>query len=110
MHCDIVVAANNDGDGRLYLVGGNVLQGVTLRVLPLNRSGMIWALPRRTQGATDCVPGNQTVCSFNRQDWVAMLKLKPLPAPAGTLLLPGAQPQCCTQCPLPMPSDLKRCP
>ena len=46
MHCDIVVAANPGGDGRLYLVGGNVLQGVTMRVLPLNRGGAIWGLPQ----------------------------------------------------------------
>lgn len=111
MHCDIVVAANTDGDSRLYLVGGNVLQGVTLRVLPLNREGVIWGLPRRIGPPGDCQPGNESVCSFNRQDWVALLKLKPLPAPSGALVLPvPAQPQCCTQCPLPMPADLKRCP
>lgn len=112
MHCDIVVAANADGDSRLYLVGGNVLQGVTLRVLPLNRNGMIWGLPRRLGAPDTCQPGNESVCSFNRQDWVALLKLKPLPAPSGALVLPGAptQPRCCTQCPLPMPVDLKRCP
>jgi len=112
MHCDIVVAANADGDSRLYLVGGNVLQGVTLRVLPLNRNGVIWGLPRRLGAPADCQPGNESVCSFNRQDWVALLKLKPLPAPVGTLVLPPVQPQqeCCTQCPLPMPADLKRCP
>lgn len=110
MHCDIVVAANPGGDGRLYLVGGNVLQGVTMRVLPLNRSGAIWGLPRRTANPGNCQPGNEAACSFNRQDWVALLKLKPLPAPRGTLPLPGLQPQCCTQCPLPMPENLKRCP
>ena len=113
MHCDIVVAANTGGDGKLYLVGGNVLQGVTMRVLPLNRSGMIWGLPRKASNPVDCQPGNAAACSFNRQDWVAMLKLKPLPAPTGPLPLPGTQPQsqeCCTQCPLPMPADMKRCP
>jgi len=112
MHCDIVVAAHTDGDSRLYLVGGNVLQGVTLRVLPLNRNGVVWGLPRRSDTPADCQPGNETVCSFNRQDWVALLKLKSLPAPVGTLVLPAVQsPQeCCTQCPLPMPDGLKRCP
>ena len=112
MHCDVVVAANPDGDGRVYLVGGNVLQGVTLRVLPLNRNGLIWGLPRRTGVPADCRPGNESMCSFNRQDWVALLKLKALPAPGDALLLPTtpAQPPCCTQCPLPMPADLKRCP
>jgi len=112
MHCDIVVAANTDGDSRLHLVGGNVLQGVTLRVLPLNRNSVIWGLPRRMGVQSDCGPGNESVCSFNRQDWVALLKLKPLPAPSDMLVLPTVppQPRCCTQCPLPMPPDLKRCP
>ncbi|HEY5970725.1 MAG TPA: DUF2272 domain-containing protein [Pseudoxanthomonas sp.] len=110
MHCDIVVAANPGGDDRLYLVGGNVLQGVTMRVLPLNRGGAIWGLPRRTGIPGGCQPGQEAACSFNRQDWVALLKLKPLPAPRGMLPLPGAQPQCCTQCPLPMPENLRRCP
>jgi hypothetical protein len=110
MHCDIVVAANPGGDGKLYLVGGNVLQGVTMRVLPLNRSGAIWGLPRRAISPGGCQPGNEAACSFNRQDWVALLKLKRLPAPSGMLPLPGVQPQCCTQCPLPMPVNVRRCP
>lgn len=111
MHCDIVVAASR-GEGKLYLVGGNVLQGVTMRVLPLNRNGLIWGLPRKSSNPGDCQPGNEAACSFNRQDWVALLKLKPLPAPSGPLPLPGPSPrqQCCTQCPLPMPANMKRCP
>jgi hypothetical protein len=48
MHCDIVVAANAGGDGRLYTVGGNVLQGVTMRTLHLNRNGADLGLPRKT--------------------------------------------------------------
>lgn len=112
MHCDIVVAADAERASRLYLVGGNVLQGVTLRVLPLNRKGLIWGLPHRTNPAPDCRPGNEAGCSFNRQDWVALLKLKKLPVPVGPLLPPG-QPvpvRCCTLCPLPMPPDMRRCP
>lgn len=111
MHCDIVVAANPGGDRRLYLVGGNVLQGVTMRVLPLNRKGALWGLPHRTDFAEDCRPGNETACNFNRQDWVALLKLKPLPAPAGAMPVSGpSAPQCCTRCPLPMLENLRRCP
>lgn len=110
MHCDIVVAAN-PAQGKVYLVGGNVLQGVTLRVLPLNRTGVIWGLPRRIADPAACGPGSEGACSFNRQDWVALMKLKPLPAPVGPEPpLPNASPRCCTQCPLPMPADLQRCP
>ena len=64
---------------------------------------------RRTGGEDDCRPDNEAACNFNRQDWVALLKLKPLPAPSGPLPLPGTQPhsqQCCNQCPLPMPADM----
>ena len=111
MHCDIVVAVSPGGDGKLYLVGGNVLQGVTMRMLPLNRNGMLWGLPHRTELVADCRPGNEAACSFNRQDWVALLKLKSLPAPIGPMSLPpAAPPQCCTQCPLPMPPSMQRCP
>lgn len=112
MHCDIVVAAGAGSDSRLYLVGGNVLQGVTMRVLPLNRKGLIWGLPRRGPVPADCRPGHEAGCSFNRQDWAALLKLKPLPAPAAAMPLPDAPPAvtCCTQCPLPMPANLRRCP
>ncbi|MDQ2702216.1 MAG: DUF2272 domain-containing protein [Pseudomonadota bacterium] len=74
MHCDIVIGHARDGQD-LYLVGGNVLQGVTLRILPLNRKGRLWSLPRGP--TTACSPGRQEACSFNRQDWAALLKLKP---------------------------------
>ena len=111
MHCDIVVAANTGGDGRLHLVGGNVLQGVTARTLNLNRIGLLWTLPRRTLPA-NCSPDAEAACNFNRQDWVALLKLKPLPAPTSPLpSLPATAPQaCCVQCALPMPPDMHRCP
>ncbi|QSX77719.1 DUF2272 domain-containing protein [Agrilutibacter solisilvae] len=109
MHCDIVVAASPGGDHRLYLVGGNVLQGVTMRVLNLNRQGLPWGLPRRTGGESECRPDNEDACNFNRQDWVALLKLNPLPAPTRAISLPSTQPACCTACPLPMPEGMRRC-
>ena len=49
-HCDIVVAANVGGDRTLYLVGGNVLNTVMMRKLPLDASGRL--LP----GPTPLVP------------------------------------------------------
>ncbi|RDZ28476.1 DUF2272 domain-containing protein [Lysobacter silvisoli] len=106
MHCDI--AASIDG-GRLYLIGGNVLQGVTLRELSLNRSGLLWALQRRGSVPADCRPGHEAGCSFSRQDWAVLLKLKPMavstPAPQ---LMPARD--CCDVCPLPLPEGLRRCP
>jgi len=104
MHCDIVVAANAGGDGMLYTVGGNVLQGVTLRTLHVNRKGALWNLPRKTGTPVVCRAGASGACNFNRQDWVALLKLEPKSPP------PAATPACCTLCPLPMPAGMQRCP
>jgi hypothetical protein len=104
MHCDIVVSTDAT---HARLVGGNVLQGVTMRMLPLNRLGKFWSLPRRTGGEPDCGPDNATACNFNRQDWVALLKLNPsanVPLPAST---PTA---CCVVCMLPMAPGVRRCP
>lgn len=119
MHCDIAVGTSRDG-AYLYLVGGNVLQGVTLRQLPLNHRGAFWSLPRGSTG--DCAPGNESGCSFNRQDWVALLKLRPqaelaaLPPPVPVVLpvAPGSAPaqapmqQCCVACVV--GSGVPRCP
>ncbi|RXR03414.1 DUF2272 domain-containing protein [Pseudoxanthomonas composti] len=77
MHCDIVVAANPGGDSTAYLVGGNVQQAVTMRLLPLNRKGAFWGLLQRNSGGAPCTPDNEAACNFNRQDWAVLLKLKP---------------------------------
>lgn len=119
MHCEIVVAANPGGDGKLHLVGGNVLQGVTKRELHLNRNGMLWSLPRRADGPSLCGPGNAAACSFNRQDWTALLKLKPMPMPApmppqAAGLPPPAPassrpPACCLKCGPEVTPEVPRC-
>ncbi|GAB1594931.1 DUF2272 domain-containing protein [Lysobacter claricitrinus] len=107
MHCDIVVSTANN---RARLVGGNVLQGVTMRVLPLNRLGKFWALPHRSGGEAECDPGLPSACNFNRQDWVALLKLNPSAnVPLSSPLTPTPT-RCCTVCMLPMPPDMRRCP
>lgn len=107
MHCDVVVAANPDNDATAYLVGGNVQQGVTLRMLALNRNGLLWGLPQRSEGQPPCAPDNESGCNFNRQDWAVLLKLKPAPqlarlppppAPAPALPALPAAPSCCVNC------------
>ena len=103
MHCDIVVAID---DGKLYAVGGNVLQGVTMRTLHVNRTGALWNLPHRGTMAVACTPNASAGCTFNRQDWVALLKL----APRATAPAPVPATRCCTLCPLPMPANMQRCP
>ena len=117
MHCEIVVAANPGSDSTAYLIGGNVQQGVTMRLLPLNRNGEFWSLPQRVDGGAPCSPDNAEACNFNRQDWAVLLKLK---SPAALAQLPGAVPptnsimpqapapqNCCVNCVL--GSDVPRC-
>jgi len=90
-HCEVVIAANMGGDRTLYLIGGNVMNTVALRKLSLDRSGRI-ELPPAKAGAGDgvdlgCTPGREEECSFNRQDWAALLKLvatAPATVPMGT--------------------------
>lgn len=118
MHCDIVVAATGGANAKVYLVGGNVQQAVTMRVLDLNSSGRIWGLPMRTDGDVECSPDTPVACNFNRQDWAVLLKLKPqaelaklgpvqppsfLPSADGT---PGQA--CCVNCVV--GSGIPRCP
>ena len=82
MHCDIVVAAT---PGELaYLVGGNVQQSVTMRMLRLDAQGRFADLPQRTALDPPCSPDAPLLCNANRQDWVALLKLN---APSSTDLI-----------------------
>ena len=97
MHCDVVVDAGSDGNA--YLIGGNLLQSVTMRILPLNRSGQFWGLPQGD--STYCSPLNREACSFNRQQWTTLLKRKPgLPMRGMPSLSPQAPPSqaCCVHC------------
>ena len=96
-HCEVVVSANLGGDQTLYLVGGNVMNTVAMRLLPLDRNGRIELPPPRERSNTgvelSCSPGREEECSFNRQDWAALLKLTAAPAAAATATqLPPRQP------------------
>lgn len=120
MHCDIVVAANPGNDGKVYLIGGNVQQGVTMRLLRVNRNGNFWSLPQRFGGEVPCSPDTEASCNFNRQDWAVLLKLKspstlaqlpraaPVPGLPGAMPTPTQQQACCTTCIL--GSGVPRCP
>ena len=107
MHCEVVTG---DGNARVaYLVGGNVLQSVTLRMLALNRNGRFWNLPRGSD--IGCSPNNEAACSFNRHDWVVLLKLKPSLRAVPVTPIPGRpvhQTECCVQCVV--GSGVPRCP
>ena len=117
MHCEVVAAANPGNDSTVYLIGGNVQQAVTMRLLATNRSGLLWALPRRTGSEPDCSPDTVAACSFSRQDWAVLLKLKPtqalalLPPPLPMLSSPvRAQQACCVNCVLGAVPPVPRCP
>ena len=118
MHCDIVVAANPGGDSRAYLVGGNVQQAVTMRVMNLNATGRFWNLPMRTQGDVPCTPDSPAACNFNRQDWAVLLKLKSpeqlASMPAARILPPprasSSALNCCVRCVLGAVPEIPRCP
>jgi hypothetical protein len=75
-HCDIVVASNLDRDSKLYAIGGNVMQGVTMRKLRLNAKGRL-SLPLRrdSDGGRGFDPRDESTENMNRQDWAALLKL-----------------------------------
>lgn len=116
MHCDIV-AAVEQGGGTAYLVGGNVQQGVTMRLLSVNRLGRFWALPQSSGADPKCSPDSAKSCNLNRQDWAVLLKLKPpaelaqLPhfmAPVPATMAPKRALQCCVNCVLGEP--IPRCP
>lgn len=115
MHCDFVVGTDS---GHAYTVGGNVQQAVTLRMLNLNANGQLWGLPQRGSDSVACSPDQEAACSFNRQDWAVVLKLKSQDelarlGPVTPRLLPQqnqgpAQPGCCENCVL--GSGIPRCP
>ncbi len=118
MHCDIVVAANPNNDQLAYLVGGNVQQGVTLRMLRLAPNGYFADLPARSPSDPECSPDQPRACNSNRQDWSVLLKLRPASAlaqlpppyvPPPSTFFPGAPAQqCCVNCVV--GSGIPRCP
>lgn len=98
-HCDIVVGR----DRELRLVGGNVLNGVTMRKLKLDVQGRA-VLPRPVSAnyeygdsgaySAACSPSNEAACDFNRQNWAVLLKLKPgLGGPTTATGVPAVMPR-----------------
>lgn len=98
-HCDIVVGR----DRELRLVGGNVLNGVTMRKLKLDVQGRA-VLPRPVSAnyeygdsgaySAACSPSNEAACDFNQQNWAVLLKLKPgLGGPTTATGVPAVMPR-----------------
>lgn len=112
MHCDIVVGL---APGRqAYLVGGNVQQAVTLRLLRLAPNGHFANLPIRSADDPECSIDAPAGCDLNRANWAVLLKLKSaaelakLPPPPPPLMQPAPASQCCVYCVL--GSGVPRCP
>lgn len=78
-HCDVVVASNPGGNRTLYAIGGNVLNTVTLRLMPVDAQGAL-ALP--PHDPSPCSPSHLRACHFNQRDWAILLQLKDGPSPA----------------------------
>ncbi|ALR07840.1 DUF2272 domain-containing protein [Xylella fastidiosa] len=76
-HCDIVVAANVNGDRTLHLIGGNVSNTVMMRKLPLDRKGRLQLSRLQLHQDQECTPAQENNCNSNRGDWAALLKLRP---------------------------------
>ena len=74
-HCDIVVGVDLDGDSKLYTIGGNLMQTVMMRKLPLNASGR-FVPPAATAADAPCRMNEERACSLNAKAWVALLKLR----------------------------------
>lgn len=86
-HCDLVVASNPGGNRTVYAIGGNVLNAVTLRLLPLDARGALEPMPDSGQA---CSPGQPQACNFNQRDWSVLLQLRA--SPPATLALPPPTP------------------
>jgi len=109
MHCDIVVGA---GNGQAQLIGGNVLDAVSMRLLPLTPGGQFAGLAQRALDDPSCSPDALVFCNANRQDWAVLLQLRPASELAGLVpsmglygmpppvpATPSPQPApCCVEC------------
>lgn len=77
-HCDIVVRVDSDAS-KVTVVGGNVQNSVTEKVLNLNKKGVL----STAQGSTACDSynpdkpasgGGEPNCNLNRQKWFVLLQ------------------------------------
>ena len=76
MHCDLVVRADAGGDAKLEVIGGNVVQSVTLSRMSLNAAKLLG----RSHFAS-MTPGcarSRSACgeSLNRRPWVVLLQYR----------------------------------
>lgn len=75
-HCDLVVASNPGGNRTIYLVGGNVLNAVTMRLLAVNERGTLPPAAASADNGQQCSVQMAQACSLNPAHWVALLQLQ----------------------------------
>jgi len=81
-HCDVVVHIDRKAQ-KMYVVGGNVQQSVTVKKLRLrrdlkfaeNKSESDWTLPPPSKG-TPVGPGLMQGCSLNEKKWFVLLQVR----------------------------------
>lgn len=81
-HCDLVVASNPGGNRTAYAIGGNVLNAVTMRLLPIDERGAL-ATPAPIDDS-QCGVAHPAACNLNQRHWVALLQLRQQPPPVVT--------------------------
>jgi len=78
-HCDIIVSVDNDSS-KVTVIGGNVQNSVTEKVLNLNERGVLSAAQgnslcdRYNTYNTDKAMSREPSCNLNRQKWFVLLQ------------------------------------
>ena len=86
-HCEIVVGANVGGDRTLYLIGGNVLNSVVMRKLPLDAAGRL--VPAALGMATSGAQGMSAPAATGPAEPAGQVPANP-GAPSTTIAAPAA--------------------
>jgi hypothetical protein len=79
MHCELVVRADEGGDAKLEIIGGNVVQSVTLSRMTLNASKVLSeAYLTGPALRPECARGEQPPCRghLSRRPWVVLLQFR----------------------------------
>ena len=78
MHCELVVRADESGDAKLEVIGGNVVQSVTLSRLTLNANKVLSsAYIAAAASPSGCARGEQACRGhLGRRPWVVLLQFR----------------------------------
>jgi hypothetical protein len=78
MHCDLVVRADEGGDGSLDTVGGNVINSVTLTRMALDARKVLGRSYYAGSATSDACAGTEQPCRghLSRRPWVVLLQFR----------------------------------